>query len=236
VTDRRGPRLGKTLEVLAKVYGKEPSRNPGKTPLDHLVYGIIAGNSPQQKARAAFQDLQDGYVDWNELRIAESREIVEHLEGLGEREDLYARAELLRRTLQSLFDARDTVRIELEEKAEPGAVGEEQEVVRALGTVPGLSPGLVAAVMARAVPEPPIRLTSGIARVAQRIGIIPRSGGEAKQAAVLGSAAGDRDSRILLHFLLGEHAERVCLPKGPACDTCPCLEFCEFGKRRGAES
>ncbi len=233
--DRRGRSLGKTLEALAKSYGKEPSRNPGDTPLDHLVYGIIAGNSPQQKARAAFQDLREGYVDWNELRIAEPREIVEHLEGLGEREELSARAELLRRTLQSLFDARDTVRIELE-KTEPGGSAEEQEVVRALGTVPGLSPGLVAAVMVRAVPEPPIRLTSGIARVAQRIGIIPRSGGEAKQAAVLASAAGDRDSRILLHFLLGEHAERVCLPKGPACETCPCLEFCEFGKRRGAES
>jgi endonuclease III len=234
VADRRAARLAKTLDTLAKGYGKEPARNPGDTPLDHLVYGIIAGNSPQQKARAAFEDLREAYVDWNELRIAESREIVEHLDGLGDRSDLYPRAELLRRTLQSLFDARDTVRIELGGK--DAKEDEAEEVARALATAPGLSPGLVAAVMARALPEPPIRLTSGIARVAQRIGIIPRSGGEAKQAAVLaGAVAGDRDSRVLVHYLLGEHAERVCLPKGPLCESCPCLDFCDFGKKRGAE-
>jgi endonuclease III len=229
VAARSGARLRKTLDVLAKSYGKEPSRNPGDTPLDHLVYGIIAGNSPMQKARAAFERLRKGFVDWNELRVAESREIVELLGGLGERAELLARAELLRRTLQGLFDARDTVRIDLSKE------GADEEVTRALGTVPGLSPGLVAAVMARALPEPPVRLTSGISRVAQRIGIIPRTGGEAKQAAALASGASDRDRRILLHYLLGEHAERVCLPKGPACETCPCLPDCDFGRRKGTE-
>jgi len=230
VPERRGPRLGKVLEVLAHAYGKEPSRNPGDTPLDQLVYGIIAGNSPMQKARAAFEALKESYVDWNELRVAESREIVEHLDGLGDRAVLYPRAELLRRTLQGLFDARDTVRIELDKTgAKPE---EEQEVVRALNTVPGLSPGLVGAVMARAVAEPPVRLSPGMVRVAQRIGAIPRAGGDSKHAAALASAAGDRDARILMHFLLGEHAERVCLPKNPACDTCPVLEHCEFGKRK----
>jgi endonuclease III len=234
VPERRGPRLGKVLEVLARTYGKEPSRNPGDTPLDHVVYGIIAGNSPMQKARAAFEKLKESFVDWNELRVAEAREIVAHLDRLGEREDLYARAELLRRTLQGLFDARDTVRIELDKTgAKPE---EEQEVVRALGTVPGLSPGLVGAVMARAVAEPPVRLSPGMVRVAQRIGVIPRSGGDAKQAAALASAAGDRDARILMHFLLGEHAERVCLPKGPLCETCPVLPMCDFGRRKGAEA
>ena len=112
MADRRGARLGKVLEILAHTYGKEPSRNPGDTPLDHLVYGIIAGNSPMQKARAAFESLRESYVDWNELRVAEAREIVEHLDGLGDRAELYPRAELLRRTLQGLFDARDTVRID----------------------------------------------------------------------------------------------------------------------------
>ena len=92
MSERRGPRLGKVLEVLARTYGKEPSRNPGDTPLDHVVYGIIAGNSPMQKARAAFEKLKESFVDWNELRVAEAREIVAHLDRLGEREDLYARA------------------------------------------------------------------------------------------------------------------------------------------------
>lgn len=227
---KRGPRLNKTLEVLAKSYGREPARNPGDTPLDHLVYGIIAGNAPQQKAREAFHSLHETYVDWNELRVAEAREIVEHLDGLGNREDLYPRAELLRRTLQALFDARDTVRIELESPEEV------QEVLRALGTVPGLSSGLVSAVIAKAIPEPPIRLTAGMARVAQRIGIIPRSGGDSMQAEALASSAGDGENRVLVHFLLGEHADTVCLPKNPACESCPCLSFCDFGKRRGAES
>lgn len=229
MADRRGAKLEKALEALVKTHGREPARNPGDTPLDHLVYGVVAGRAPQQKARAAFESLHGAYVDWNELRVAEAREIVEHLEGAGEADDLFPRAELLRRTLQALFDARDTVRIEFTKPEE------EEEVQRTLNSVFGLSPGLVAAMLARARPEPPVRLTSGILRVAQRIGILPRTGTEVKHAAALASAAGDNETRILLHHLLAEHAETACFPKGPACETCPCVDFCDFGRKKGAE-
>jgi len=221
----RGAKFGKVLEGLARVYGKEGARNPGSKALDHLVYGVMAGRSPQRVARRAFERLQGAFVDWNELRVAEPREIAEHLTGLGDREDVRGRAELLRRTLQALFDARDTVRIVMETPED------EQEVMRALGTVPGLSAGLVAAVIARDRPEPPIRLLPGVSRMAQRLGVIPRTGGEAKQAAALGAATGSGESRVLMHFLLAEHAETVCVPNRPACETCPVLEHCAHGKK-----
>lgn len=226
----RGARLGKVLDALGKVYGKEGARNPGSRALDHLLYGIVAGNSPQRVARKAFERLSEAFLDWNELRVAEVREIVEHFGGLCDPREGVARAELLRRTLQSLFDARDKVRLDLES---PEA---EEEVVRALGMVPGLSQGLVAAVIARERPEPPVRLGAGIARVAQRIGLIPRSGGEAKQAAALAQAAGSGEPRVMLHFLLAEHAEKVCVPQRPACETCPCLELCDYGKKKGSSA
>jgi len=229
VAERSGARLRQTLEVLGKAYGKEPARNPGDTPLDHLVYGILSERCPQRASRRAFERLSGAFTDWNELRVAEVREISENLQAVGDRDTVRAKAELLRRTLQGLFDARDTVRIVFEKPED------EDEVVRALNTVPGLSPGIPAAVVARALPEPPVRLSAGISRVAQRIGLIPRSGGEGKQAQVLATAARDGDRRVLLHFLLAEHADKVCLPKGPACETCPCLPLCEFGKRKGAE-
>jgi endonuclease-3 len=228
VAERPGSLLKKVLEALGRAYGKEPSRNPGSTPLDHLVYAVVSERAPQRAARRAFERLKDAFTDWNELRVAESREIVEQLQGLGDRETLQARAELLRRTLQALFDARDTVRIVFEKPED------EDEVLRALNTVPGLSPGIPAAVVARAIPEPPIRLSAGLSRVAQRIGLVARSGGEAKQAQVLDAAVRD-DARVLLHYLLGEHADKACLPKGPLCETCPVLEMCEFGTRKGAE-
>ena len=71
--------------------------------------------------------------------------------------------------------------------------------------------------------------------MAQRIGIIPRTGGEVKQAETLAAAAGGGETRILLHFLLAEHAETACVPNRPLCETCPCREFCDYGKRKGAE-
>lgn len=225
----RGAKLGKVLEKLSEVYGREGARNPGTSALDHLVYGVMAGNSPQRAARKAFENLQGAFVDWNELRIAETREIAEHLAGLGEKEEMRARAELLRRTLQSLFDARDTVRIVMETPED------EQEVQRALGTVPGLSPGLVAAVIARDRPEPPVRLLPGISRMAQRLGVVPRSGGEAKQAAALESATGTGEARVLMHFLLAGHAEAVCVPNRPACESCPVLDLCEHGRKNAGK-
>jgi len=225
----RGSKLAKTLEVLAKHYGKDAARNPGDTPLDHVVYAIVAERAPQRSARAAFERLRKAFADWNELRVAEVREITEHLGGIGEKPAVHAKGELLRRTLQALFDARDTVRIEFSKEED------EAEVVRALNTVPGLSPGIAAAVVARAIPEPPIRLGAGISRVGQRVGFVPRTGGEAKQAQALASGVRDNDRRVLLHYLLAEHADKACLPKGPLCDPCPCLPFCDFGRRKGAE-
>jgi endonuclease III len=194
-----------------------------------VVFAILAERAPSRTARAAFERLREAFVDWNELRIAEVREIAEHLRGLGERAAVHARAELLRRTLQALFDARDTVRIEFAREED------EAEVARALHTVPGLSPGIAAAVIARALPEPPVRLGAGISRVGQRVGFLPRTGGEAKQVQVLASGARDNDRRVALHYILAEHADKACLPKGPLCDACPCLPFCDFGRRRGAE-
>ena len=225
----RGAKLGRILEELAKVQGKEGARNPGTKALDHLVYGVMAGASPQRAARKAFESLQGAFVDWNELRVAEPREILEHLTGLGDREDLRGRAELLRRTLQAPFDARDTVRIEMETPED------EQEVMRALGTVPGLPAGLVAAVVARDRPEPPVRLLPGISRMAQRLGVIPRTGGEVKQAAALAAAAGPGEARVLMHFLLAGHAETVCVPNRPACETCPVVELCDHGKKNAGK-
>jgi endonuclease III len=225
----RGARTGAVLEILAADYGKEPARNPGNGPLDHLVYGIIAGNAPQRAARAAFEKLRGTFVDWNEMRVAENREILEPLGSLADREVLGNRAELLRRTLQSLFDARDTVRIEFKEPEDA------EDVRRALATVPGLSPGLVAAIFAKALPDADGPLSPGVSRVAQRIGLVPRTGGEAKQAAAFDSAAGAGEARVLAHYLLGEHSERVCVPKGPDCGNCRVREHCDFGRRRGAE-
>jgi endonuclease III len=225
----KGSKLGKTLEVLAKTYGKDAARNPGDKPLDHVVHAIVAERTQQRSARAAFERLKSTFVDWNELRVAEVREITEHLGGVGEPPAVHAKAELLRRTLQALFDARDTVRIEFSREEDEG------EVARALNTVPGLSPGIPAAVLARALPEPPIRLGAGMSRVGQRVGFLPRTGGDAKQAQVLASSARDNDKRVLLHYLLAEHADKVCLPKGPLCDTCPVLPLCDYGKRKGAE-
>ena len=222
----RGGKLKKALEILARTYGKEGARNPGSSPLDHLVYGILAGNGPQQKARKAFHRLEEAFVDRNELRVATTQEVVEHLKDLASADETRGRADQLLRTLQGLYDALDRVRIDLESE------DDEREVARALNTVPGLSPGLAAAVVARARPEPPIRLSSGISRVAQRTGILPRSGGEAKLSAALASAAGGGEGRVLVHLLLTEHAERVCVPKNPDCPNCPLVSHCDYGKKK----
>jgi endonuclease III len=221
----RGARLSKALEALAKVHGKEPARNPGSEPLDHLVYGILAGNGPGNRAREAYDALAEAFVDRNELRVATTEEIVEHLGALGDEKVARARADLLRRALQALFDSLDKVRIIADTDDAAARVG------RILGNLPGLPPGLAAAVVARSRPEPVVRPNAGMLRVAQRLGVSDR-GNEAKQVAALEAGAGSGDARVLLHYLLTEHAETHCHVAAPKCDECPAESICDFAKKK----
>jgi len=221
----RGARLSSAIEALGKLHGKEPAHAPGKEALDHLVYGILAGNGPASRARDAFSAVGEAFVDRNELRVAADAEITPHLGSVEPEEERGRRANLLRRALQGLFDTRDRVRMEFETEDDTA------RVVRALSSVEGLSPGLVAAVVARARPDPPIRGNPAMLRTAQRIGVVP-SGGEKAQAEALVRALGPDDGlRVLAHYLFTEHGETYCLPRAPRCGECPCLGFCDYGRR-----
>ncbi len=219
------------LDTLAKKYGKEPARNPGKDPMDHLVYGVLAGDGAMQKSRKAYAAVDEAFVDRNEMRVATREEIAEHLDELGNEETAKERADLLIRTLQGLFDAHDKVDVTLKEETEEDVM-ERDGLVRTLGSVNGLSLGLVAAVVARALPDTKVRLNTGMARVAQRVGLIPATGGESKKAAALAKDLKSEDQRVLAHYLLTEHSEEYCYPKGPDCDVCPCASVCEYAKKK----
>ncbi len=223
---RRRAAASTDLEALVRIHGKEPARNPGSTPLDHLVFGIIAAGVPAARARTAYDAVTEAYVDRNELRVAEVHEILPHLAALQDPAVIAARAALLRRVLQGLFDALDRVRIEITSPEEG------EEVRRVLGGMSGLSPGLVAALVCRATEDQPVVPNRAMVRAAQRLGMLPKGGTETRQAAALSALGGNAEGRVLVTFLLTEHGETCCGEKGSGCDACPVCSPPAEGKPR----
>ena len=72
------------------------------TVLDQVIFSICREDSLQEKAEAAFRNLQTRFFDWNEVRVSSTAELMEALAGLS---NSRARAERITGFLQEHFEA-----------------------------------------------------------------------------------------------------------------------------------
>lgn len=92
--------LTKAHKVLKKHY--EPVIPPSdRTVLEHLLYSCCLENAPFESADEAFAKLQEGYFDWNEVRVTTIGELAESLSCLPDPSGAAAR---VKKSLHSVFE------------------------------------------------------------------------------------------------------------------------------------
>lgn len=92
--------LNKTHKILKKHY--QPVAPPSdRTVLEHLLYACCLENAAFESAEEAFAKLQEGYFDWNEVRVTTIGELAETLRCLPDPEAAAAR---VKKTLHSVFE------------------------------------------------------------------------------------------------------------------------------------
>mgnify|MGYP003331942282 CR=1 FL=1 len=94
-------------KIVAAVIGRKSAASAHEstplelTVLDQVIFSICREDSLQEKAEAAFRNLQTRFFDWNEVRVSSTAELMEALAGLS---NSRARAERITGFLQDHFE------------------------------------------------------------------------------------------------------------------------------------
>lgn len=96
----RAQLINKLHKVARKHY---PPIAPAssRSVLEHILYGCCLENSRYVAADEAFARMEEGYFDWNEVRVTTTRELAETLKGLN---NPLAAAMSVKKTLHGIFE------------------------------------------------------------------------------------------------------------------------------------
>jgi endonuclease-3 len=199
-------------------------------PLDELVSSLLSHRTRNADSARAFRSLRERFPSWEAVRDAPVEEVERAIAGVTWPE---AKAPALQRTLRAVAEKRGG-RLDLDHLAgmEPTAAREW------LLSLPGVGPKTAAAVLSfsalrgRALP-----VDSHHHRVAQRIGLIPRSLAVGPSHAVLEALLPpDWTAQQVYdhHEVFMLHGQRCCFFHSPACNRCVLLDLCPEGQSRRA--
>lgn len=143
--------------------------------LEHLLFACLLENSSHDTAEQVFTNLQEGYFDWNEVRVSTVRELTEVTKPLVDAPEAATR---LKQTLHSVFEAIYQFDLESLKKQNIG------QAVKQLQKYIGTTPFAVSYVTQMALGGHSIPVNRGLLTAFQVVGVI--SDGEAQKGVVPG--------------------------------------------------
>ena len=89
------------LYKVAKKHYTPIAPTSSRSVLEHILYGCCLENSRYVAADEAFARMEEGYFDWNEVRVTTTAELAETLKGLA---DPTGAAVSVKKTLHGIFE------------------------------------------------------------------------------------------------------------------------------------
>jgi endonuclease III len=193
--------------------------------LEQGLHAVLQRHFDAKKAAATIKNLKARYPDWNELRVAQSQEIVEAGK-FGARGAKAARD--TREYLQEVFQHSHGLSLEFLRE-------DPQATARFASSVPFIGLGTVHYLMWLAQ-KGELPVTGGLVRVLDRLGLVARTASLKKAREglkpVIPARTGEGDN-VELEFAvrLGEVGSRWCDARKPLCHLCVLVEDCRHGKK-----
>ena len=218
---------------LCDLYGCPVPYFHSLSPMAELVSSLLSHRTRNADSGRAFQQLRARFPTWEEVRDAPVEQVEAELAPCTWPEQKAPRLqEILRRIAADRGHVGDDALDFLAELPVPEARAWLEEL-------PGVGPKTSAATLCFSqLRRPALPVDSHHHRVAQRVGLIPKSVAVGPSHARLSALLPDDwdgqrvyDHHELLMFL----GQRVCHHRGPKCGGCPLLDLCPTGRARVAE-
>ncbi len=211
-----------TAQVLDLIELPFPRPEPveGLTLVEQGLYAILLRHLTPDQAQSALQRLQKRYPDWNELRIAQAREIA--LVMKGPLKKAHAAALDAKTYFQEVFQQSHGLDLEfLREDFQSAARFANQLSFLGLATANWL---LLLATRNE------VLVTPAIIRVLDRVGIVPRIASQKKARAAIEPLVPENEAQRFA-MAIGHVAQVWCDPRKPICWECPLVVICRHGKK-----
>lgn len=208
--------------VLARKGAATASQAPLElTVLEQVLFAICREDALQEKAEAAFRNLQTRFFDWNEVRVSSAPELMEALSGLSHPRQ---RAERLTAFLQEHFEA--TYAFDLEGLPKKGVKG----TAKALEKAGGMNDFTLSWVNQRVLKTQTVPVDSSMLRCAKRLGLVEAA--VEKTAAARATLEGMVAKTKVVDFTDGfsRIALECCHERNPSCGSCPLASQCPSAK------
>ena len=209
--------LGKGKKAPAPKDAVEPVEISALNVLEQVLYAFCREDATPAQADRAFQQLQERFFDWNEVRVSSSREIAEAFEGMTKSFD---RAERIISFLQELFETTFSYDMDLLQKKGVKVAAKQVERQQAV------SDFIVAWVTQRSLGGHAVPVDSATARCLKRLGLVEAELEKLPDIRAALEHLVPKAKNIEFTDTVSRVAVEMCHEKAPACGSCPLSADC----------
>jgi endonuclease-3 len=210
---------------LEQRYGV-PEWKPRQNPLDELIHCILSQHTSDANSFRAYRLMRERYPTWEAVANAPVEELAATIRSGGLANQ---KAPRIQAVLRAIKDARGDYTLDwLRDLPTPDAR-------QFLLGLPGIGPKCAAIVLCFALGRPVIPVDTHVFRVSWRLGLIPKSLGEAKVHDAL-EAIIPEPLVYRFHVALIRHGRAVCKAQNPRCAQCPLQDLCAYRQATAGEA
>ncbi|MFN7161476.1 MAG: endonuclease III domain-containing protein [Fimbriimonadales bacterium] len=207
--------IAEIVTRLENLYGV-PEWKPRNSPLEELIHCILSQHTSDANSLRAYRQLRERYPTWQAVADAPTEELAQTIRSGGLANQ---KAPRIQAVLKAIYEARGEYSLDwLHALPTP-------EARKFLLSLPGIGPKCAAIVLCFSMGRPVIPVDTHVFRVSWRLGLIPKSLGEAKAHGAL-EAIIPEPLVYRFHVALIRHGRALCKARNPRCAQCPLKEFC----------
>lgn len=212
-------RIKKLSHLLQEEYGKKVWKKNGD-PLSVLIGTILSQNTSDNNSHRAFANLRSKFKNWDEVRKAKVKRIVNTIRSGGLAD---VKALRIKNILNQIYEENSTLNLSFLKRWRT------DKIKAWLKGFKGVGDKTIACVLLFSLKRPAMPVDTHVLRVSQRLGLVPLNS-SASQAEILLEKLVPKNSIYQFHLNLIAHGRAVCKAANPLCQDCVLFESCEFGK------
>ena len=209
--------IAEIVKRLEARYGKAKWQ-PRMAPLDELIHCILSQHTSDTNSFRAFRALRKAFPDWQAVVDAPTEQVAEVIRSGGLANQ---KAPRIQAVLRIIHERRGTYDLDWLRELDT------EQARQFLLSLPGIGPKCAAIVLCFALGRPVIPVDTHVFRVSWRLGLIPRSLGEARAHRAL-DAIVPETLVYRFHVALIRHGRAVCKAQRPLCEQCPLTDLCTY--------
>jgi len=207
------------IQNLERTYGV-PVNTHARDPLDMLVQIILSQATSDTNSERAYAELKRRFPVWDAVLRARETTIANAIRSGGLANQ---KAAVIKDLLAQIKKEQGTLDLNSLHNLST------RDASRYLAQFRGIGPKTIACTLLFACGKEIFPLDTHIFRVLRRIGLIPQKCTDERAHAIMNRIV-PGGKFYSFHVNLIRHGRTLCRPREPRCESCPVVEYCDFGQ------